>query len=125
MQRTGTVAGLILLLAALAAAADISGKWRGQFTAPDGNHDLTFDFKVKGSTLTGTVTDVAGGQPAEIQEGKVDGDKVGFFMLYDYNGQPLKVIYTGQLSGAGEMQMTVGLDDGTWGAEFVAKRPAS
>lgn len=124
MQRSGTVAGLIVMLAALAAAADVSGKWRGQFTAPDGNHDLTFEFKVQGTTLTGTITEASSAGGLEIQGGKVDGGKVEFFMMYDYQGQPLKVVYKGQLSGGGEMQMAVGLEDGTWGAEFVAKRPS-
>ena len=44
------------LLLPIAAAADISGKWKAEFTSPDGTpRTNTFTFKVEGTKLTGTV----------------------------------------------------------------------
>ena len=37
-------------------AADVTGKWKGSFEAPDGTRELTFDLKADGAKLTGTVS---------------------------------------------------------------------
>ena len=71
----------VAALAALATAvwaADITGKWSAQMTGPDGGGmTLTFTFKQSGTKLTGTM-DGPGGEPMQIQDGKVDGDKISF-----------------------------------------------
>ena len=41
------------ILALVAFAADVSGKWRAEFTTPDGTQRVnTFTFKVDGDKLT-------------------------------------------------------------------------
>jgi hypothetical protein len=66
------------LSAATAMAADVTGTWTAQTTAPDGSSfQLTFTFKVDGATLTGTVQ-TPQGDPLPISNGKVDGDKFSF-----------------------------------------------
>ena len=66
------------LSAATAMAADVTGTWTAQTTAPDGSSfQLTFTFKVDGATLTGTVQ-APQGDPLPISNGKVDGDKFSF-----------------------------------------------
>jgi hypothetical protein len=72
-------AGLAMVLsAATAVAADVTGAWTGAATTPDGTSmQITFTFKQDGATLTGTVQ-VAGNDPIAISNGKVDGDKFTF-----------------------------------------------
>ena len=82
---------LTLGCALLASAADISGKWKADFTTPDGTQrSNTFTFKSDGSKLTGTV---AGSQDeTEIKNGTVKGDEVTFtadrpFGTFTYKGK--------------------------------------
>jgi hypothetical protein len=72
-------------------AADISGKWRAEFTTPDGTQRVnTFTFKMDGGKLTGTV---AGSQDeTPIQNGAVAGDEISFtadrpFGNFKYKGK--------------------------------------
>jgi hypothetical protein len=68
------VAGAVAWLS-LAAAADVSGKWKAEFTTPDGTARVsTFTFKVDGGNLSGTV---AGGQDeTPIKNGKISGNEI-------------------------------------------------
>jgi len=60
-------------LALVAVASDVSGKWRAEFTTPDGTQRVnTFTFKVDGDRVTGTVAGVQDETP--IKDGKVSGD---------------------------------------------------
>lgn len=64
------------LLAISASAGDgISGKWKTTI-GPDGDMVLSFDFKVNGDQLTGTISTPMGDQ--EIKNGKVDGNSLSF-----------------------------------------------
>lgn len=79
-----------VLLSAAAAAADVSGKWKAEFTTPDGQQRVnTFNFKVDGEKLTGTVAGTQDTTP--IQGGKVKGDEISFsaerpFGSFTYKG---------------------------------------
>jgi len=56
---------------------DLNGKWEGKVKGPDGNElALTYEFKVDGDKLTGTVESQMGQIP--ISDGKVDGAKFSF-----------------------------------------------
>ena len=70
------ICGAVICLAAI--AADLTGKWVGEFTGPDGDTKipLTYVFKAEGNTLTGNLTSPQGEIP--ISEGKIDGDKFSF-----------------------------------------------
>ena len=76
---------LLLTLCALPAfAADATGKWTGQDKGPDDPQSvtLTFVFKQEGTMLTGTLTVTDGSgkilDSININNGKVDGDKISF-----------------------------------------------
>jgi len=78
-------------LAVVAMAADVGGKWRAEFTSPDGvQRENTFTFKVDGETVTGTV---AGSQDdTPISDGKLNGDTISFtadrpFGTFTYKGK--------------------------------------
>ena len=82
-------AALILAFTAASAfAADVTGTWTGKMAGPDGNgFQITFTFKVDGTKLTGTTTGPQG-DPMEISDGKVDGDKLSFNI--SVNGMTIK-----------------------------------
>src|SRR5436309_6759826 len=82
---------ILLALAFAAVAADVTGKWVAQVAGRNGTQEMTFNLKVDGGKLTGTVTGGGGGrgrrgggggggaaQPAPITDGKIDGDNVSF-----------------------------------------------
>jgi hypothetical protein len=73
----------MMLSAATAMAASVTGTWMAQATTPDGsNFQLTFTFKQDGATLTGTVQG-PGGDAMEISNGKVDGNKFTFDVSFN------------------------------------------
>jgi hypothetical protein len=82
-------AGAILVTAA--AAADVDGKWKAEFTTADGTARVnTFTFKSDGAKLTGSV---AGSQDeTPIQNGKIEGSDISFtaerpFGAFSYKGK--------------------------------------
>ena len=120
MKRVRTLAGLLLVLATLLYSADATGKWKGTFEAPDGTHELTFDLKTSGDTLTGAINGLVAGA-SEIKDGKVEADTVSFWAMAEYQGQPLKLVYKGQVL-ENEIHFTMGLDDGSWSTDLVVKK---
>jgi len=119
MKRIRTLTGLLLMLATLL-CADVTGKWKGTIDAGGETHDLTFDLKASGDTLTGTFG-AAGGQSSEIKDGKVQGDTVSFWAMSEYQGQAIKLVFKGQVLES-EIHFTMGLDDGSWSTDLVAKK---
>jgi hypothetical protein len=107
---------LALLSAAVLAAApaDLAGKWRAEFTTPDGTQRVnTFTFVVEGDKLTGTV---AGGQDeAPLKDIKVSGDSITFSAERQWG----LFIYKGKISGD-EIKFTVQREDATF--EMTARR---
>jgi len=85
------------LLASMLLAADISGTWTGMMSFGDNQIPLTYVFKQDGAKLTGTVASPNGDLP--LQEGKVDGDKLSFFVMVDMGGNPTKFVGAGTLKG--------------------------
>jgi hypothetical protein len=112
----------VAALAALATAvwaADITGKWSAQMSGPDGGGmTLTFTFKQSGTKLTGTM-DGPGGEPMQIQDGKVDGDKISFAVSFN----DMKIVHEGVVKGD-EITLTVKMDGGPGGSPgpMVLKR---
>jgi hypothetical protein len=116
-MRFATVALLVLVMGAVAMAADVTGAWKASMQGPDGQSmELTFNFKADGAKLTGTVTSPMGEMP--ISEGKIDGDKIEFTVETDQ----FKVVHKGTVSGD-TMKLTV--DMGGQTMEMTAKRSAS
>jgi hypothetical protein len=92
---------LLVLIAALclsAAAADISGTWKGSAETPNGTIERTFVFKVDGTTLTGKTTSQMMGE-SEIKNGKVEGDNVTFNITINFGGNEMTLTYKGKVSG--------------------------
>jgi hypothetical protein len=119
--RTFSLAGAFVLAATLVAhAADITGKWTAQVPGRDGaTMETTFDFKVDGEKLTGTVTTPRGDAP--ISEGTVKGDAIAFSQTLNFNGNEVKLLYKGTVAG-GEIKFTRQREGGDRVSEFVAKK---
>jgi hypothetical protein len=76
LRRVGMAGGLVLLVAAVAAASVVDGRWQGSVSGPNGNFTIAYNLKAKGTTLTGTADTPNGQQP--ISDGKVKGNKISF-----------------------------------------------
>jgi autotransporter translocation and assembly factor TamB len=85
---------LMALFAGLALAGDVTGKWVGQIGDGDNAMTVTFNFKQDGTTLTGTAQGPQG-DPMEIKDGKVDGDKISFLVSVDAGGTEMKITHEG------------------------------
>ncbi|PYP90263.1 MAG: hypothetical protein DMF61_00715 [Blastocatellia bacterium AA13] len=111
----------VLASVALAWAADISGKWVAQVPGRGGQtRETTFNFKAEGSKLTGTVSGMQGDN--QISDGKIDGDQVSFTVVASFNGNDVKLLYKGKVSGD-EIKFSRTREGGTQPAqEFTAKR---
>ena len=114
---------LLLTLLAIAAAlpafsADASGTWTASFDTQVGVQKYTYTFKVDGNKLTGRAKSDNG--DTEIQEGKVNGDQISFVENLNFQGMPLRIEYTGKLSGD-EIKFTRKVADVAT-EELVAKR---
>ncbi len=94
---TGLIAGL---MAVSALAADVSGKWAGETAGRNGQtRPVTLTLKADGSNLTGEMSGMRGGSNP-ISEGKVDGDNVSFVVKVEFNGNEMKMNYSGKVEGA-------------------------
>ncbi len=109
-----------LFLAVLLFAAEVTGTWKGAFDFDGGSVPLTFNLKSSGGAVTGTVEGLPT-TPAEIHDGKVDGDTVTFWLTTDYQGQNYKLVYKGKVSGD-SIQFTFGTEDGSFSADLTAKK---
>jgi len=115
-------ASLFLLLAAVAVfAADVSGKWVAQVPGRGGQtREVTFNLKADGNNLTGTVSGRQG--DVQISDGKIDGDNISFNQVMEFNGNSVKLIYKGKISGD-EIKFTREREGGEGQpAAFTAKR---
>lgn len=63
--------------AALAFYAGVEGKWSAMLKGPDGNEfPITYNFKISGATLSGTLTSAIG--TSNISDGIMKGDSIWF-----------------------------------------------
>ena len=76
MKKVLLTAAIALFAVISSNAEGISGKWKSTFEGPQGSMELTFNFKVDGEKLTGTVSSEMGDM--EITNGKVSGNEISF-----------------------------------------------
>ena len=119
MRTLGLAIALWSVFAFSACAADVSGKWKASFTTPDGQQrENTFDFKVNGDKLTGTVASAMGEVP--IQDGKVSGDEISFSVTRNFGGNDVKILYK-----VSDDQIQLKVEAGERKFEMTAKRAAT
>jgi hypothetical protein len=109
---------LMLVLSIPSRAADIAGKWTASFDTQIGVQNYTYTFKIEDAKLTGAAESPLG--KTEIAEGAVKGDEIFFVENLNYEGNALRITYTGKISGD-EIKFTRNVADMVT-EEFVAKR---
>jgi hypothetical protein len=86
-------------------AADPSGRWAATFMTQVGEQAYTYEFIVKGTTLTGTAKGSLTGE-GKISDGKIDGDTITFVENTTYMGMPLAFNYTGKMTSADQIELS-------------------
>jgi hypothetical protein len=123
---------ILLLVVCVAMAADgIGGKWTMSQESHNGGPPrvTTFDLKVDGITLTGTVTAPMGGRggadaaPIAIANGKVNGNTISFELVRTFAGNSATTRYEGTMSGdTMHIKQTIDLGNGPQTVQVDAKR---
>jgi len=97
------VTTILFVVAFVAMAADVTGKWTYQAPGRGGDMmSVTITLKQDGATLTGSVPGFGrGGQapPQEISNGKVDGDNISFEVKRTTQNGEFVTKYEGTVSG--------------------------
>lgn len=100
------ILALAATMALCAWGADVTGTWKGSIETPNGTMENTFVLKADGGKLTGSVESQMG--KADISEGKVDGDKLSFTVVRNFDGNEFRMNYKGAVSGD-EIKLTIEL----------------
>jgi hypothetical protein len=117
-NRFFVIAALLALLTVPALAADISGAWTASIDTQIGVQNYTYTLKVEGTKVTGTAKSQNG--ESQIQDGAIKGDEITFVENLDFQGQSLKIAYTGKIAGD-EIKFNRKVADFA-SEDFVAKR---
>jgi hypothetical protein len=93
-------AAVLVVAFCSAMAADVTGNWTGQLGEPGGDGPtIVCHFKQDGTKLTGTVEGPQG-DPLQIAEGKIEGDKISFSVTVEFGGNgPMKILHEGTVNG--------------------------
>jgi hypothetical protein len=119
MKRHIALSGLLLLFASLASAADVAGTWKGAFSFNDQPVPLTIDLK-GGDQITGKIEGFPSG-PTEIKDAKLQDDNLSFWVMIQYEGMPVKLVFRGK-TAADKIDFQFGTEDGSWGTTYTAKK---
>lgn len=118
---------ILLALAALplsTLADDVTGTWKSEFDSQIGTQKYTFTFKQDGTNLTGKANSEITDQEreADLKEGKIDGDAISFVEMLNFQGNDIRITYTGKLTtNVNEINFTREVGD-IAKEEIVAKR---
>ena len=86
-------------------AADPSGRWAATFMSQVGEQVYTYEFVVKGTTLTGTAKGSLTGE-TKITDGKVDGDSFTFTENATYEGMMITFTYKCKMTSADTIELS-------------------
>ena len=103
-------------------ATDITGTWKAAFDTHIGIQKYLFVLKQDGASLTGKATAEINGEKheTELKEGKIDGDSVSFVEMLSFQGNDVRIVYTGKVS-VSELKLTRQVGE-IAKEELVAKR---
>lgn len=114
----------LLAVPSIALAADLSGTWKSEFDSQIGRQKYTYTLKQDGDKLTGKGNSEINEEKREtpLSEGKVDGDKVSFVEMLNFNGNDIRIAYSGTISSN---EMKLAREVGTFAKEdIILKREA-
>ncbi len=121
-MKTSLFAVFLSVFALFGQAADATGTWKAEFNSQIGVQKYTYTLRQDGAVLTGKAASKIGEQKreTELKEGKVEGDKVAFVELLEFQGNEIPIRYSGTIS-SNELKLT--REVGTIAREeIVAKR---
>ncbi|MBN1766814.1 MAG: esterase family protein, partial [Sedimentisphaerales bacterium] len=103
----GWLAAIGGLLVSAAQAVEIAGQWRAEFDTQIGVQKYLFTFQTEGDKLMGKAVSEIGDQEreTELKEGKIAGDTLSFVELLNFQGNELRIVYTGKV-GSNEIAFT-------------------
>ena len=107
MKRMVVLAAVVMAIAWSVAlrAADPSGRWAATFMSQVGEQVYTYEFVVKGTTLTGTAKGSLTGE-TKITDGKVDGDSFTFTENATYEGMMITFSYKAKMTSADTIELS-------------------
>jgi hypothetical protein len=107
MKRYVVLAAVVIAIASSVAlrAADPSGRWAATFMTQVGEQVYTYEFVVKGTSLTGVAKGSLTGE-TKISDGKIDGDSFTFTENANYQGMTISFAYTGKMTNADTIELT-------------------
>ena len=123
----GTAVVLVSVLSArpqahaAAKSVDITGQWTASFDTQIGMQEYTYDFVMKDGKLTGKAKSSLSDAPTEVTDGKVDGDTVTFVETFNFQGNEIRITYTGKITSEDEIKFTRNVAEFAT-EELVAKR---
>jgi enterochelin esterase-like enzyme len=115
----------LVVLPCIGLAADLSGTWKSEFDSQIGQQKYIYTLKQEGDKLTGKANSEVNDQKheAQLSEGKVEGDKVSFVEMLSFNGNEIRIAYSGTVA-SNEMKLT--REVGTFAKEdIILKRDAA
>ncbi len=122
MIRTLTLSALLMIAFVFqAVAADVTGKWKGNFAE---GGDIVFDLKVDGDMLTGTMTG-ADGKTFPISKATLKDDAIAFTVQSEYQGAPITVLLKGRLTAPDSIKVTMQTEDGSWSTDTTITKQAA
>lgn len=88
-------------------AADVTGTWKSEFDTQIGIQKYTYTLKQDGTKVTGKANAEVNGETreTELEEGKIEGDAISFVEMLDFQGNQIRITYTGKVAGD-EMKLT-------------------
>jgi len=102
---------LLLGISSAALAADINGKWTAEVEGRNGTVTQTLVLNASGNSLAGSFEGARGGA-VDISDGTIDGNKVSFKVVREFNGNQFTQQYKGTLSDSGELDLSVSMGSG-------------
>jgi hypothetical protein len=119
IRRTIRLAPVLLALAALLFAADVTGKWKGQIE--NSERDTVFTRKAEGSSVTGSMSDPEGQGKERPLKGTIKGVDISFTVDSSWQGNPVKLLVKGTVAGD-EMKLEMSSEGGEWSTSLTVKR---
>ena len=95
--------GMFGMLVFASQAADIGGQWHAEFDTQIGLQKYVFTFQTDGSKLTGKAVAEVNGQKreTEVKEGTLNDDSLSFVEMFSFQGNEIRIKYTGTLGADG------------------------
>jgi hypothetical protein len=101
IQTCTIVACALAFVGTVRAEDSVAGTWKGQFNSQIGPQKRTFEFKVQGTNLTGKAIAERemGTNEVVLSEGTVSTNGIFFVETFTYDGNDIRIEYTGKVSG--------------------------